>query len=197
MKPTIAILDGFFLFPETVLMVLAATPHGSVTSPVDNVTYHGINEDIPSWMSHEFKRKIERILDAKIHIRMLFSRLNSVNTPITKNIVHCDSAEGQYSAHVYLSKNWPECSGTGFFAHKATRTSGHSKQLTSEQMEQIKADANDLSAWQPSFMCQAAFNRILIKSSSLWHAALPVEGFGNDLNTGRLVLTAFFDLENK
>jgi hypothetical protein len=194
MKPVIAIFDDFFLEPDAAFDEIVA--HGDftdITNPVDGVTYPTINTRLPVWVESGLRTKLKKIIGHTVIPKFTFARL-MLNGHKSPHTVHSDLSMGKYSAHIYLSKNWPLGSGTSFYFHK---TEGVRHRLESDQ-NQLQIDLHDENKWIQYFNAQAKYNRILIHEAALWHCAEPIRGFGDNLLNGRVVLTCFFDiLENK
>lgn len=149
------------------------------TNPVDGVTYPGIYSKVPTWGT---KQRLDMIMGAPVAINMSFLRLSLQGTPVP-HWAHNDASMGQYSLMVYMNRPEHCDGGTALVRH-----------LQSESVEIAQADSNDPTKWQIYGACEMKANRAFIFRSDLMHAAMPVGGFGDNAQNGRLVLTAFFNL---
>jgi hypothetical protein len=188
----IRIVDSFFKKPLVIRGSVLRGPFHDHLSPVDGVTYPGINEYLARTVQDELHGRIEEIVGCKILPRATFARVTHCMLQAAPHEVHCDKEMGAYGCLVYLS--WPEegaIAGTGFYRHI-----GSDSVMWQEGMggHEINAAANNPGAWEMREMAGWAFNRGVIYDARLWHSALPVGGWGDGNATGRLVLTCFFDL---
>lgn len=193
MYPAIATFDKFFENIEQVSNDILSGEFKDIQNPLDGVTYPSINEDIPSYIFAELLIKLSQALNEDIVPVVMFARATTKNTPEAPHKIHSDKIMAQYSAHVYLSKEWPDGSGTSFWAHK-TEGGVH---LDSTDAETIKKDQNSQDNWTWQFTCQGFQNRILIHNACFFHRADPVGGWGETPKDGRVVLTLFFNIEPK
>lgn len=189
MRPVLAIFDGFFKDPARAHADIIGGDFGDFVSPWDSVKYPGINKGLPGWMMERVVERLEEVTAERVEPTAIFARVTSAATGNAPHRIHCDQVMGQYSAHVYLSKQWPDYAGTAFWNHK---TEG--QMLTDDtDVAQVMADSHLSDAWEKSFTCQGKFNRLLIHDSRLWHSAEPVGGWGDSPANGRVVLTCFFN----
>jgi len=116
--------------------------------------------------------------------------------------IHID--ESHWSGILYL--NLPEqCQGgTDFFRHIPTNS--ERAPINREEMRAmgvsspqelwdklIKAHSKDRSKWERVMTVPMRFNRLVLLRPWLWHTASP--GFGDSLETGRLVYLLFWNVE--
>jgi hypothetical protein len=113
--------------------------------------------------------------------------------------VHVDHSD--WSGILYLSKPEDCRGGTQFFRHKRTNTSraaiteaelaamGYAS-VADMHRDIIERDGNDESAWDMTMEVPMEFNRLILLRPWLWHTAGP--GFGDRIDTGRLVYLMFF-----
>jgi hypothetical protein len=189
-KPAVAIFDDFFEEHKRLREDIIGGDFIDYKSPWDGVVYPGINGDIPLWAINSIHRRLMEIMDLEIDIHTIFSRLTTRNTPSAPHKIHSDKIMGEYSLHIYLSKEWPSGSGTSFWNH-ATEGQRHTDQTN---IANILRDQNDPTRknWNRVLHAQGNFNRAIIHDATLWHCAEPVGGWGVDKEDGRVVLTTFF-----
>lgn len=193
MNPVIAIFDDFFSAPEFVREDIAAGEFVDHISEWDGVRYPGINKDIPEYVTKFVEERLGEMLHSNIAIQAIFARLTTKLLPEAPHKIHSDKIMSDFSAHVYLSKDWPTNGGTSFWFHKATGAYTHEDGMD----ETVAKDMNDVEKWAPVFLASGAFNRILVHDSRLWHCAEPVGGWGTNSIDGRLVLTCFFNAKRR
>jgi hypothetical protein len=189
MKPIIATFDNFFKQAELAHEQIVNGVFSDFVSPWDGVTYPGINQNLPAWVQDYVLRRLEGITGEIVLPQAMFARVTSLQTGIAPHKVHSDKIMGEYSAHVYLSREWPAGAGTSFWNH-VTEGVIHTDETN---VPLVQADMNDESKWVRSLTCQGLFNRILIHDARYWHCAEPVGGWGDSPQNGRVVLTCFFN----
>ena len=186
MHTVLSMFDGFFWEPEKVRESIIAKEFSTVKSDVDGVEYPHICLDLPEEVKAEFVSKLSTIVGYQVTPNFIFARMmpEGVQNP---HQVHSDRSMGYYSAHVYLSPQWPEGAGTGFYTHD---TEGHRETgLTKHENLSFKG----FDKWTRNLFCQGLFNRLLMHDSSFYHCAEPAQGFGTTKEDSRLVLTCFFN----
>ena len=194
MKPRLYVVDDFFTDPEYIRSEVLQKEHTDLTSPIDNITYHGINMGVPHHINVAMRIALRRLFGKEIKVKYCFSRLRTSRMKPTPNNIHSDRTMSQYAAHIYLSEVWPDGSGTSFWKNKQYDME-EDVGLTEEQAETIRAQTNDRSYWTLTNRVAGKYNRFIVHDSTLFHSADPFEGFGDNINDGRLVVTMFFDLE--
>lgn len=191
MSPIITIRDDFFPDPDKAWGQVVSGQFKDIVSPVDGIIYPAINTDLPKEIVEYFTGGVSGIMGARAIPNHIFARATTKNTPSAPNKIHSDKIMGDFSAHVYISKKWPEGSGTSFWSHK-TEGSRHEEKTN---VDIINADMNRIEPWTKILTCHAKFNRLLIHDAKSWHCAEPVGGFGETEEDGRVVLTMFFNLD--
>lgn len=186
MLPILTIEDGFFQDPVAVRESLLAGDFGKIVSPIDAVTYTGINLDVPQEIVDEFVHGIWERFGGKIVVRSIFARIMRGGEK-APNKVHSDKIMGDYSAHAYLSLDWPDGAGTSFWTHDLEGA------IHTDSTDLSNIDTSNLDRWSRYLLVQAKFNRIVIHNAKYWHCAEPVDGWGDEPSNARLVLTCFFE----
>lgn len=190
MRPLIAAFDGFFQDPKAVREQIISRGFHDVQNPVDGVVYPSVNVQIPEEVEDFLSNRLSQILGEEIEITLCFARLTTEQT-VPPHLVHSDRTMAQFSAHVYLSEEFPDGYGTSFWEHESEG------QRHDDETDVTKCDLKSLDGWTKTLHCAADFNRLLIHDSELWHCAEPSHGFGQDAESGRIVLTTFFKLKGE
>lgn len=120
---------------------------------------------------------------------------------IQKAYIHSDRHSGSHTCVVFLSEH-EERYGTAFYRHKK---SGWTEMPTVEVMRQanlfelMKRDMIDRSqeVWEETDFVSGRNNRAVIFDAPLFHSRIPVDGFGTDPDTGRLVWVCHFHMVNQ
>jgi hypothetical protein len=146
-------------------------------SPVDGVFYPGICPIDSLGLGGLLAQAMGR----SVSLNHQFMRL-SLAGACPPHWAHHDGAMGDYSLMLYLNRPEHCQGGTALLRHLDGEPSP----------ETWAADTNEPSRWKFLSMCDMQPNRAFIFRANLWHAALPMAGFGKDASDGRLVLTVFF-----
>ncbi len=104
--------------------------------------------------------------------------------------IHCDQ-HNTWAGVCYLTPEAPHSSGTGFFMHKETGI--YSRPDDEALRDLLCSDGRDLSKWHLTDVVSNKFNRLVLYRGDLYHRSL--DYFGEDVKTGRLFQTFFFDTE--
>lgn len=97
--------------------------------------------------------------------------------------IHTDY-NNMWAGVCYLTPDAPISSGTAFYRHNAT---GHYRSVEESY------EAYDYTKWNKVDVIGNKFNRLIIYRGDLFHASL--DYFGNNLQSGRLFQTFFFNTE--
>lgn len=146
------------------------------TNPVDGVVYPGICDDVPDFDVIERLKFV--IGDFESHVSFMRLSVDGCNPP---HWAHHDGIMGKYSMMLYLNRKEHCAGGTALLEH-----------VDGDPSPEVWArDTNRPDSWRTNSVCQMKPNRAFIFRSSLWHAALPMGGFGKDATDGRLLYTVF------
>lgn len=192
-RPLLCVFDDFFAEIESVREEIVCGEFGPYESPWDGVRYPGIQKDVPEWVKQMFHVKLSKICEAEIQDVATFARLTTLDLPPAPHAIHADSSMAQFSAHLYLSRQWPVGSGTSFWKHRTEGTTHSSK----TDVTRVTADSHVEEAWEKYVAVQGAYNRACVHAANLWHRAEPYGGWGSRPDDGRLVLTCFFNITEK
>lgn len=154
--------------------------YAEVISPVDGVVYPGISNLFH--LSSFFQCLLKNATGKYCSINHLFMRLSTEGSA-PPHWAHHDASMGEYSLMVYLNRPEHCRGGTALLEH----VSGPDPDETT-----WRDDTNRPERWREVSRCPMKSNRAFIFRAELWHAALPIGGFGSTAQDGRLVLTAFF-----
>lgn len=105
--------------------------------------------------------------------------------------IHSDVGWGTHALVLYLGSGK---SGTAFWRHKATGTERLPAGNTS-LLGQVEGDWDDQEKWEIVDFAGMVHNRAIIYESELYHSRYPFEGFGTNIEDGRLIAVAFFTPE--
>jgi hypothetical protein len=188
MRISSLIIDDFFQdFARTRVQALAADYEDTV-NPSNQLTYPTV---APVLDTDSLKQSLAAVFGA-VHLKYAIFRLSCKDTPCPER-VHADTVMGPgYSLIAYLNSPNQCRGGTRLMRH---RRLGLEEADFEHQtiMDRVAADADQPAAWTPVLTCDMRANRAFIYRSSQFHESLPVGGFGNSLENGRLVLAAFFE----
>ena len=187
------VIDDFFENPEELRSWALMKGFREEISPVDGMTYKGVCKD-PAWVfKNEAEVRLTYLLRSPAQVTLAFLRLTMQRTvEDDRRIVHLDHAYAKYVCTVYLNDTFPYGSGTWILKHAVTGL-----EVTPSTKDEIKTweqDCNNLEMWNITGMADMQFNRAIIMPTAYFHASKPVNGFGDDPTTGRMVFVAFFDI---
>ena len=185
MRREIIVIDGFYENPEQIRKQALemnysvsgnypgtrteSLPGGDVREFLESVM--GIKIDEMKWNIGEYTGAYQYVIEG------------------AKTWIHSDH-HNDWSCVVYLSPDPIDNSGTSFYKHKETGSISYHDTEAGEEIE--KYGFND-DAWVKTDVVANRFNRAILFRGDLWHKA--DEYFGNDLKSGRLFQTFFFDEE--
>lgn len=179
-------VDGALADPAASRAKILSGVFEDIVNPVDGVVYPAINRDPNQDVVREFHSKIESAIGRHIRPKVTFSRAMFLGMS-APNKIHSDRIMASHAAHIYLSTDWPEGSGTSFWEHKVYGP------VHDDRVVPADIRANEMSDWSRLYLAQAAFNRMLVHRGDLWHLAEPIGGWGDKPENARLVITCFFD----
>lgn len=179
--PNVIIYDNFFRDPDAIRK-FALSQDFPITG-----NYPG--RRTKSFASPEHKAFFESILRKKITYWPTDNYNGSFQYTLEsqKSWIHRDNTD--YSAMVYLTPNAPLRGGTETYQHKLTK--GVFANTHNEKF--LAADTNNFGAWDILDSVANVYNRLVIFNGRQSH--MSGKYFGDDINTGRLFLIFFFDVE--
>lgn len=183
------IIDDFLTTFDTLREYADSATFEDVENDADGVVYPQICEDIPSECRDEILQHLAIVKRAPLTHHKLFMRLSPSGVHVP-HVAHTDNVMGDYSMMLYLNRAEHCQGGTSLLKHRA---SGIAYAPEDEKyLEPVRADANDLDAWDVLETIPMAPARAFIFDARRFHRAEPVGGFGFTPANARLVLTAFF-----
>lgn len=187
------IIDDFLSDPNVLRQHALQAEFKNEQSPFDEVIYPGICRDIPQDISTEVYLKVSDLMKTvMLRPNATFMRLSAEGVKAPHQ-AHTDQVCGDFTFLLYLNKEEDCQGGTSIVEH----ANGMRKApLTEEEGLVWNQDANNYYAWNQMGFCPMKYNRAFIIDSYLFHRAEPVEGFGQSVEDGRLVLISFFDIIN-
>lgn len=186
MKHQLFIVDDFYEDPDSVRKFALEQPY-----TVEG-NYPGLRTG-PS--SPQDSMYLKKYIEANVISKSIsywgdgYNTAFQYTTEANSTWVHHD--ETQWAGIVYLSPNPPENSGTTMYSHKETGIYDHSG--STADLNNV-GDAEDLSKWKKEIEIENRYNRLIIYNGLLYHRSTNA-GFGQDLASGRLFQTFFFDTE--
>jgi hypothetical protein len=112
-----------------------------------------------------------------------------ITTAKDRSWIHYDGGT-QWAGVLYLTPDAPLSGGTGFYKHKAT---GLLEPATPGEDAAWDNQAQDVTKWELASSIGNVYNRLILYKGSLFHTSM--DYFGNDLYTGRLFQTFFFNTQ--
>lgn len=152
--------------------------YADVVNPADGVSYPGICTKVPTW---GIRNRLQGIMGSQVRIKTAFLRLSTQGVHVPHQ-AHHDGIMGDYSLMLYLNRPEHCRGGTELVRH-----------LVDDELWSI--DHSNPDRWGVYSRCEMRSNRAFLFDAHLMHRASPVGGFGQDARNGRLVYTAFFNLE--
>ncbi len=174
------ILDGFLPEFDRWRHLGDCGDYRRVVSPVDRVVYPNIVDLMA--LAPTIGGLLSRAVQRPCIVNHCFMRLSLAGQD-PPHWAHHDGLMGGYSLMVYLNRAEHCQGGTALLEH----VDGEPDDAT------WMRDTNRPEAWREVSRCDMAPNRAFVFPAQMWHAALPMGGFGSNPYDGRLVLTAFFD----
>ena len=184
MRTEIVVVDGFYDDPDAIREI-ALNEEFKVSG-----NYPGTRTD--TFVGGGMREHLESILGIKINEMDWntgeYTGSFQFVTEGTKTWVHSDH-HNDWSCLVYLHPDPIDNSGTSFYRHKETGSTSY----WDNAGEEVEKSGDTPDAWVKTDVVANKFNRAIIFRGDLWHKA--DEYFGNDLKSGRLFQTFFFDEE--
>jgi hypothetical protein len=169
------------------------------------IRFHGITQTYEDWLGPDgevYKRicrtEVPEVLNTieylmgPVEMLGMGYRLN-YNEEEPNAAIHSDLGWGSHALVLYLSEG---PGGTAFWKHRRTGRN-RIENGDFELFDEIKGDWNILEEWEQERLVEMKFNRALIYESALFHSRWPFKAFGNDPETGRLIVVAFFTPKEK
>lgn len=193
------IVDNFLDDPQSYRDMALKLPYYTVKGQGDGGEYKNISVRPTT----EHKEKIEAAIGKKIDQDYSFCRFALYGT-LLNAMYHADSGLSPYAAVLYLNPpdTIPEGSGTAFYEHtglkmtevpteQEVRAKGKSPKRV---MKTLEESWNDPNRWREVERTEMAWNRMIFFKTTRFHSRLPVDAFGMDMATARLIFVSFFNV---
>lgn len=192
------IVDSFLDDSDAYRALALALPYYEIRAPDS-----GVYKNISVRPTGEHKDKIEAALGKKISQDYSFCRFALYGTPLN-HLYHADSGLSPYAAVLYLNPEdtIPKGSGTAFYEHKSLKMT---KVPTAEEVRAkgkspkrvwntLEESWNDPDKWREVERAEMKYNRAIFFETTRFHSRLPIDAFGTDMATARLIFVSFFNV---
>ena len=181
----VKVIDDFLMSPRSIKQEIISFGFKDII--YDGITYPRICL-LPLY-SFNLDQKLGLVMGFPVKINHMFARIMPIGHK-SPHTVHSDEMMGKYSAHVYLSGDPLLRALCPEYGLSLMEYVGHIR--INDQTLHIE-DYKDDRLWNEYEFIPAEFNRLVVHDSSLFHCAMPTEGFGSTPEDARFVLTCFFD----
>ena len=181
MNVNLIVVDNFYADPDSVRS-FALKQEFNVKGNFPGVrTKSFLTPDVVSAIEHnmQFAGKITNTFDNNG-----FTGAFQLTNAWDRTWIHADH-HNMWAGVCYLTPDAPHTSGTGLYRHKAT---GEHRRVAEDQHE-----GYDYTKWDLFDKIGNKYNRLILYRGDLFHASL--DYFGDNLQTGRLFQTFFFNTE--
>lgn len=190
MTPYTLIVDDFLEdFAAARAQLLALDYPVEQPNPIDRYVYPHTALLPDAW---QIERKLSIILGARAVMRLLVARLSPEDARCPEQ-AHSDltivSPPAAYTMILYMNEQADCRGGTELLRHSPTGA-----YRGDDPIQDWQADKNDQSCWKTVLSVPMQENRAVIFPSCLIHRSMPIGGFGQDVNDGRLVVVALLNL---
>lgn len=180
MNLELMIVDNFYVNPDAVRNYALSLPF--------NVTGNFPGSRTKPYLPDDLKNAIQHWMNPVGKITNWFegdgyTGAFQLTTAQDRTWIHADHFNN-WAGVCYLTPNAPHTGGTGLYRH---RESGQFKRTDQDW------EGYDYTKWDLFDRIGNKYNRLILYRGDLFHASL--DYFGNDLNTGRLFQTFFFNTE--
>ena len=182
--------------PDVELVKQSAMAAGLDTwAPKKGEVGSSIYEGMGFWGEHALMlAPLMRAIGGVVVPNSMFFRATNVDTEAA--YIHSDRMSGNHTCVAYLTDH-DAIYGTAFWRHKRT---GLTEMPTFEQMrdmgllDELKRDmvSRDPAKWDQLDFVHGRKNRALIFPAPLFHSRVPVDGFGTDVQSARMVWVSHF-----
>lgn len=204
MKLTTAVADDFFKNAFNV-RAFALAHDFNVAPEFQGHRYKGCVPVADPKLLSELEAGLAKIHGAPCKVTLAFFRLSLHNedTPVW---IHPDSSCDEMAAVVYLTRPLYCYGGTAFWKHRGLGLDYYPDMADCELnsivpgqwlAEQVNQDGQSSDAWEMTGLVSMKFNRLVTYPTKLFHSRYPKESFGNNQDDGRLILAAFYSINDK
>jgi hypothetical protein len=187
----VQILDDFLPDPQAFRADALARRYYSIRGP-DGEKYPNVHV----FPSDEFEPAMSERLGRKVSIDHCFLRLNPSGD---NHRIHADIAHSPYAFVLYLNSPEQCRGGTAFWRYRKNGWTSFPEitdvKKATRNAEEILANHQDLTKWEQIHTVDMKPNRMIIYPAKQFHSRWPLEGWGEDPTTSRLVAVGFFNVE--
>lgn len=180
MNVSLVIVDDFYTNPDEVRNFALSQSFDVKGNFPGARTKSYFNDDMRLAIERVMPRYVNRIVDQKLEYNGSFQ----VTTASDRTWIHSDP-NNMWAGVCYLTPDAPHTGGTGLFRHRAT---GEHHKITTDH------EGYDYTKWDLFDRVGNKYNRLIVYRGDLFHASL--DYFGEDLKSGRLFQTFFFNTIN-
>lgn len=180
MELTLIVIDNFYIAPDSV--------RSFALSQDFSVTGNFPGKRTKSFFTEDVKQAIEYHMQSCGKITNTYESSGytgafQITTASDRTWIHSDP-HNMWAGVCYLTPDAPGSAGTGLYRHKVTNNYRRLQQ---------DYEGYDYTKWELFDRIGNRYNRLIIYRGDLFHASL--DYFGEDLYSGRLFQTFFFDTE--
>lgn len=195
MKKTLLIIDDLHPNPDGHRKCVLESEFGNRTGP-DGGTYSNVS------VHHELglKELVSEAVGYDVNPAISFYRF-FLDKEKPHFDVHADNMYDQMASVLYLNPPCEHKSGTAFWRHKETglEEMPNNEQVISwghdpkEWFTKFVTDWHDISKWEQVGFVAMKYNRFITYPTRLLHSRWPLEGFGKDKESARLIHVYFYN----
>jgi hypothetical protein len=184
MKTTLIITDDFYQDPDAIRAYALSQPFEVKGNYPGIRTKPYLPDDLKESIQFIVRNAGGRVTDW--HENSGYTGAFQLCTSSDRTWIHADNYN-RWAAVCYLTPNAPLSAGTALYRYKETGETERNS-FTAPYL-----DGYDYTKWDQTDYVSNKYNRIVMYRGNLYHAS--VDYFGNNMETGRLFQTFFFDTE--
>lgn len=192
----VKVVDNFLPDYDVEILLNSAKEAGFDTwLPNEGEVGSSIYDGMGFWGEHSLALRALILAENRMVLpNSMFFRIT--NEGMEKAYIHSDREAGAHTCVLYLTEH-EQPSGTAFFRHKPT---GLTEMPSFAEMRdmgilaELKADmvSRDPDKWEMVGYVEGKLNRAVIFDAPLFHSRFPLEGIGEDIDSGRAVWVSHF-----
>jgi len=191
MKTSLLVVDDFLPNPE--LVRRRALRSDFQECEFQGAKYKGVGG---SNQPEDIHHRISRVFGRTVCMSLMFYRTGTPgNEPTT--YIHADRNCAEMAGVLYLNTPDQCRGGTAFWKHKRSGCDSIKDMILSQKFtdfDELNRDGNDEANWEMTGLVPMKFNRFVCYPTDVFHSRYPKEGWGADLENGRLIWVCFFNL---
>lgn len=195
MRTSLTIIDDLHPDPDGHRARVLASEFGDRLGP-DGGTYTNVSLHAEPGLVECVSRAVGYSVNPAINFYRYF-----LDNELPHFAVHADNMYDQMASVLYLNHPEQRKGGTAFWRHKELGLDrmptkeeviamGHDPQ---EFFNTFVSDWHDISKWEQVGFVGMKYNRFLTYPTRLLHSRWPLEGFGNDKESARLIHVYFYN----